>query len=340
MRKYENFVSQLRQLDRNFTLNMKKIDQNNNRAITRVTDSVSSLASEMQQLKNQSVLLQRKLKNISKMMEQTTKDGITRATKPLSDGFKAFGEEFTKAQGNVDTLFFGLETRTANVLETYKSVSTITQTVKDLELRIKELNEAHQSTNESLDLCKAEVRMMLDQQRTNILQQINDRTAALAVKIGILEKRSAKALDQSQNIINESQTSQFDLRKVFDESLDNSMKAYKQKLEGVRTAIQDLASTRFNQIDSLRNRMAAASEELTQAKLRSMKQMVEAKTVARTSLRPEIEKLKARCDEMEKILSEKGAFPQKKNGVRVYCMVQDDGTTKYINVLEDGTVVV
>ena len=340
MRKYEQYVSQLRSLDRNFTLNMKKIDQNNTRAITRVTDSVSSLYSEMQQLKNQSVLLQRKMKNITKMMDQTLKDGIVRATKPLSDGFKTFGEEFQKAQGNVDTLFFGLETRTATILDAYKDISPITQTVKDVENRLKELLQSHTNTLSTLDQSKAEINHMLEQQRNSILQQIKDRTAALNAKINILEQRSAKALDQSQNVINESQTSQFDMRKLFDESLDISMKAYKQKLESVRNSVTELAQTRFNQIDDLRNRMAQASEKLSKAKHKTMKQMVETKTVKRTSLRPEVEKLKKRCEEMEKILEEKGIKKTKKEGTRMFYMTQEDGTLKYINVLEDGSVVV
>ena len=340
MRKYEQYVSQLRALDRNFTLNMKKIDQNNTRAITRVTDSVSSLYSEMQQLKNQSVLLQRKMKSITKMMDQTLKDGIVRATKPLSDGFKTFGEEFQKAQGNVDTLFFGLENRTATILDTYKDISPITQTVKDVENRIKELIQAHTNTLGALEQGKNEINQMLEQQRNNVLHQINDRTAALNAKINILEQRSAKALDQSQNVINESQTSQFDMRKLFDESLDISMKGYKQKLESVRNSVTDLAQTRFNQIDELRNRMAQASEKLSKAKHKTMKQMVETKTVTRTSLRPEIDKLKQRCDEMEKILQEKGIQKPKKEGTRMFYMTLDDGTLKYINVLEDGSVVV
>ncbi|EAX92945.1 hypothetical protein TVAG_489840 [Trichomonas vaginalis G3] len=340
LRKYEQYVSQLRQLDRNFSLNMKKIEQANSRAITRVVDSVSSLASEIQQLKNQSTLLQRKLRNISKMQEQTQKDGITRAIKPLSDGFTAFETEFDKAQSNVDKLFFGLETRTGNLLDSYKAISPITKTVKDFQARLAELTQSHQNTVDTLNISKAEIRELLDQQRNHVLQTINDKTAALSGRIAILEQRAAKALDQSQGVISDSQTAQFEMRKVFDQSLDNSMKSYKQRLDEVRGLITDLAQTRFNQIDDLRNRLATASEELSKAKHKNMKQMIETKTVARTSLRPEIDRLKAKCEELEKILEEKGKLNNKPREVRMYHMVQEDGTIKYINVLADGTVVV
>ena len=340
MRKYEQYVSQLRSLDRNFTLNMKKIEQNNTRAITRVIDSVSSLASEMQQLKNQSTLLQRKLKNITKMMEQTVKDGISRATQPLSDGFKAFGDEFTKAQNNVDTLFFGLENRTANILDSYKEIHPITQNVKDVEARLKELIDIHSNTLETMSVKKQEIHNMLDQQRNSVLQHIKEKTAALNVKINILEKRSSKALEQSQNVINDSQTSQFEMRKVFDDSLDASMREYKGKLDSVRSMVNDLSQIRFNHIDSLRNRMASSSEELSKTRHKTMKQMVEGQTVTRTSLRPEIEKLEKRCKEIEEKLISKGIVTPVQKGVREYSMTLEDGTVKKINVLEDGTVVV
>lgn len=341
LRKYEQYVSQLRQLDRNFSLNMKKIEQANSRAITRVVDSVSSLASEIQQLKNQSTLLQRKLRNISKMQEQTQKEGIASAIRPLSDGFKAFESEFDKAQSNVDKLFLGLESRTGNLLDSYKAISPITKTVNDFQARLSELAQSHQNTVETLNISKAEIRELLDQQRTHVLQQISDKTAALSNRISILEQRAAKALDQSQGVISDSQTAQFEMRKVFDQSLDNSMKSYKQKLEEVRSLISDLAQSRFNQIDDLRNRLATASEELSKAKHKNMKQMVESKTAPRTSLRPEIERLRAKCEELEKQLAEKGKSANKPpREVKMYHQVQNDGTIKYINVLADGTVVV
>ena len=339
LRKYESYVSQLRGLDRAFTLAMKRLDQNKTRNLARISDSVSSVVSEVQQLKNQSVILSRKLKNIAKLQEQVGTDGIANALKPLHEGFKGFTTEFEKAQGNVETLFSNLENKVGTCIQSYQNIFPITNNVTDMRSVLDDIIGDHNNTADLFNSAREEIYQLLEEQRIRINGGIRERLLNINSRIEILEQSSGKALEQSQKVISDSQTSQFEMRKVFDKEMETTLSSFKSNLEDIRSLISELAQSRFNQLDTIRQRLAASAEKVAKIKHKNMKQMMSANEKPRISVQSEINELRERISKIEKQLAERGVQTTPRPYARMFYSVNDDGSVSYITVTSDGTVI-
>lgn len=340
LRKYESYVSQLRNLDRTFTLAMKKFDQNKTRGLARIGDNVSSIMSEVQQLKNQSLLLNRKLKNISKLQEQIGNDGVTNVLRPLQEGFKGFSDDFERVQRNVETLLSNMENRVGTCIQTYQSIFPITKDVVDVRSVLDDLVGDHNNTTDIFSATQEEIEQLLEEQRSRINSGIRERLLNITSRIQILEHSSGEALEQSQRVISDSQTSQFEMRKVFDKEMETSLTSFKSKIENIRNRINELAQSRFNQLDAIRQRLVASAGEVSKLRHKNMKQMMSTNEKPRISIQPEINELKERISKIEKQIAERGIQTSDKPHTRKFYSVNDDGSVSYITVTSDGTVLV
>ena len=111
LKKYEAYNSQLRQMERNFQLDIKKSEQQSTRNLSKLIDLISSLSSEMFQLNNQSNLLKNKIDFLRNKLIETQSSGTETFLSPLKNGFDAFGQEFEEALRNINTLFSNLDNR-------------------------------------------------------------------------------------------------------------------------------------------------------------------------------------------------------------------------------------
>lgn len=353
-KKYEAYVSEIRQIERNLLLLTRKADQESRRAQSRFIDSVSSIYSEVSTLHNQQQMISKKLQGVERALKQTTTIGLKNTLRPLNDGFTSFGQEFDKAMQNVESLFSNLSNRSNTICSDFQKFETTSKDINQIGIKYKEMTQAHNELLQKYESDRTELEDLVRQQRDSTLAKLNNRMKELNLKIDTLEKESITALNQSQDVIAESQNAQYEFRQLFTDTMEKGMNRFKDHLNEVKTAITELNQARFSHLDDVHKRLATATESISKIKGKRMKQMLSEEKKARHSMQPELDKMKQRIEQLEKELQEKkGLAPKKKtrpkkqpgkksklpNLLNMFYNVQKDGTIKCIFLLQDGTQV-
>jgi len=338
LRKYESYVSQIRQLDRNFNLSFRKLDQGTSRTISRLVDTVSALSSEMQQLKNQSTILSRKLKNITQVHSQIVKEGLQSFLKPLDEAFASFGKEFEGSQNNIETLFNSHENKINTVLETYKAIYPITKSIVDVRESVNELIKVHKNAFENFQDAKTEVLISINEKYKSATLEIKSRFQNLASKIQIMEERSSKTFDFTQEYFNDSQAAQLELRTMFNQTIEKTQNEFKERINSLRDNVSSTIQTQYSSIDSIRNMLSQNTEFVNEIKKQKVKEFQNTNSPSRVSLRPDIELLKKKCDELE--LEYEKMMQNQPKKQRIFHQSLPDGSVKTLVINEDGTATV
>lgn len=350
MRKYETYLSEIRQMERTFQLEMKKTDQQSNRTLSRFADTIAALNSEMSQLINQSKMISKKLAVIRKRQEEASSTGLANCIAPMKGGFAEFGNEFNKACENIDSLFQNLSTRVRVVRKDYLAIKPFTRTVHSFEADIEKLSNLAKQNELNLFSAQEELTSLVADQRTLLVQKLNDKMKGLGVQIETLEKRAFEAFSQSQGVVADSQNSQYGMRLLFDRTMDQLKSAFKDDVSGLKRGISELNEHRFCQMNEIRARMAAMKQSLIKVRKERVKHTIadpDDRLRGRVSLQPEIDALKRKCDELEERLRQrngkKNGTSTKKSvktvkGMRCFTNIDEKGFAKVIFVDENGTV--
>ena len=338
MRKYDAYKSQIRQLDRNFTLQVRKTDQQTVRTLSKLTDNVSSLNSEMSQLSNQASIISKKLSNLNKSIDNASTTGLQATIRPLSQSFSSFDQDFIQSLSNIDALFSTLSKRTDSVVQDYNDLLPITKSITELDSALKEANAKHEKSLTTLEETRSQLAELMEEQRKSLIQRLTNRIEGLGIKIDVLEKRSATTLQNSQDIVADAQNSQYELRKEFETVTDNVSQSFKSQLEEVKKTAAEMNKNRVHQLEIIRDRLSTAKMSMAKLKRKKMKQEAAQAEEAgpRISLKPEIERLKTKIMNLEQIVKQKKGLA-KPSDVRVFYHVDDIGI-RYIRVQSDGTV--
>ncbi|OHT13380.1 hypothetical protein TRFO_16473 [Tritrichomonas foetus] len=362
LKKYEAYNSQLRQMDRNFHLEVKRAEQQSTRNLSRFADSIASLASEMSQLTNQSNLLKSKIDYLRNKQIETQSTGVTTLLAPLKNGFDAFDREFEGALNNINTLFSNLTARVKTVQKDFSSLQTIQNDVNNLDASFEKLTESVQSNSDHLITTHSELENSVSEQKLKISSRIHEKIGDFRQRIENLEQSSTQSLSKSQNVIAEAQTSQYEMREFFDSSMNNIISSFKSKIGESKKAIFDLQQSRFEQIDSIHSRLSKTSESVAKMRRKKLKDAVANQTTTRQSLQPEIDELKKKVEKLERKLNKKlqakGIKNEKnsqkkqktkpkektenkdtKKGIRMFYNIDDNGKVKVIFVDENGNVI-
>lgn len=352
LKKYEAYNSQLRQMERNFQLEIKRSDQQTTRNLSKIVDLISSLQSEMSQLNNQSNLLKNKIDVLKNKQIETQTTGVETMLSPLKNGFDAFGREFECALKNINTLFSNLASRVKHVQQDFNSTKSINSEVTEINELIKNLQKSLQNNSTQLVSIQKEFDNTINIQKENVTKKIQDKMSALHSRIENLEQCSFQILNKSQNVISDMQASQYDMRGLFNSSMNITANSFKSKLNDSKRSLFELQQNRFEQIDAVRSRLSNTSDSISKMRKQKLRNVIDDQSSNRHSLKPEIERLTKKVEELESQLdqklgvnkSDKKNIKAKKNrsdqkkGVKLFYNL-DGGDVKVIIVDENGNVI-
>ena len=342
-KRYDSLLSKIRNIDRNFNLNVKKIEQINFRAKARVTDRVSSISSEIEQLKTQKINVERKMQLILKNQEQTESSGFDTIMKPFKKNFDDFEEEYNKTSSTLNTLIQGLESKTASIVSRYNSYALIPKRISEAESKVNDLIHDSSSTRDIYDASVKEVEENIKHQSYYVNEKINEVKSNLENRIRILEKRIESGKTRTENSAGESEDSRFKLKKDFYEKVEHVMKNQQKKINELKSIVTDLSNSRFAQIEEIKARIKESFARLSEVRHTNLKEWSKSTAPKRTSLRPEIDMLKDKCEEYEAILRSKNidlesANKEPKEDFKLLYRVLDDGSVKLAIRLPDNSV--
>ena len=352
IKRYEMNLAKLRSLDRNFNLNLRKIEQINARAIARVADRISAFSSEIEQLKTQKFNAERKINYINKAQSNTEKEGFNSLLQPLQKEYDDFEKEFNKAQNTVSTLFQSLEQRTLQLISNYNHLSVLPKHVDEIVVKINDLQQDSNKTNEIFEISTKEIEENIKHQQQTILTKIQETKANMDIRLKLLQERVNNGLNQSEDVSKQSNDSQIRIKEDFNENLFQIIGKYQKQIDNLRKKVNQMSNSRYSQIQELRDRIKQSTKKLEDIKHSNMMSWVNANPPKRISLRPEIDRLKAKCMELEKRINEieieKGIRKEiqmkeekanlDKPFVRLFYQFLDDDSLKLALVLSNGTV--
>lgn len=344
LKKYEAYNSQLRQMERNFQNEIKRSEQQSTRSLSKLVDLISSLSSEVAQLNNQSNLLKNKIDLLRNKQIETQSTGIETMLSPLKNGFDAFGREFDEALQNINTLFSNLTTRVKNVQSEFDSAKSINSEIKNIDKLINDLQKGLQNNSAQLISVQDEFDNAINSSRANVTKQIQDQMTSLRARIDNLEQSSLQSLSKSQNVISDTQTSQYEIREMFNNSMNIISSSFKSKISDSKKQIFDLQQSRFEQIDAIRSRISKTNESITKMRKNKLKNAIDDNNSNKQSLQPEIEKLSEKVEELENKLNKKLEDKSKQNDkkspcVRIFYNIDDDANVNVIFVDQEGNVI-
>lgn len=349
LKKYEAYNSQLRQMERNFQLEIKRAEQQSTRSLTKILDLISSYSSEITQLNNQSELLKKKIDTLRNRQFEIQSSGIGTMLSPLKNGFDAFEHEFDEALQNINTLFSNLTSRVKTVQKDFDSTKSINQEISNIDEQIKVLQKGLQNNSTQLFCIQEEFENNINCQRTDITKLIQDQMAALRARVENLEQSSYQSLNKSQSVIGDTQTSQYEMREMFTNSMNIITGSFKSKINDSKRLLFDLQQSRFEQIDAIRSRLSKTNDSITKMRKKKLKNAIENQPIDHKSLQPEIDKLTKKVEELEcqlnKKLTDKNGNQNEtkqnksvpKNGVRLFYNIDGDDV-KVIIVDQYGNV--
>lgn len=355
LKKYEAYNSQLRQMERNFQLDIKKSEQQSTRNLSKLIDLISSLSSEMFQLNNQSNLLKNKIDFLRNKLIETQSSGTETFLSPLKNGFDAFGQEFEEALRNINTLFSNLDNRVKMVQKDFDITKFINSEITNINELITDLQKGLQDNSSQLLYIHDELDETLNCQQVNTTKRLQDRMSTLRSRIDNLEQDAFQSLNKSQNVIADSQTAQYEMRELFNNSMNVITSSFKSKISESKKSLFDLQQTRFEQIDTIHSRLSKTSESIAKMRKKKLKNVSQNQSSKNQSLQPEIDKLTKKVEDLENQLNRKmtsrksqtkgSDSKSKKNknapnkGVRIFYNIQENNNIEIIIVDEDGNVI-
>ncbi|KAK8838204.1 hypothetical protein M9Y10_035624 [Tritrichomonas musculus] len=355
LKKYEAYNSQLRQMERNFQLDIKKSEQQSTRNLSKLIDLISSLSSEMFQLNNQSNLLKNKIDFLRNKLIETQSSGTETFLSPLKNGFDAFGQEFEEALRNINTLFSNLDNRVKMVQKDFDIIKFINSEITNINELITDLQKGLQDNSSQLLYIRDELDETLNCQQVNTTKRLQDRMSTLRSRIDNLEQDAFQSLNKSQNVIADSQTAQYEMRELFNNSMNVITSSFKSKINESKKSLFDLQQTRFEQIDTIHSRLSKTSESIAKMRKKKLKNVSQNQSSKNQSLQPEIDKLTKKVEDLENQLNrkmtsrksqtKKSDSKSKKNknapnkGVRIFYNIQENNNIEIIIVDEDGNVI-
>ena len=187
-------------------------------------------------------------------------------------------------------------------------------------------------------------------------------------RLQILQERVNRALIQSEDISSNSKNAYNELKEKTNEQVYQIMTKYQKNVNYLSESVKMLNTSCYDQIKELRERVRSAVKKFEDSKQTNQMSWVNSNPPKRISLRPEIDKLKEKCAQLEnqihKIEIEKGIIKEEKNSIteeneengkenqesdeksvneidsiaKLYYRVTDDGSVKIAIVLSNNDV--
>jgi hypothetical protein len=260
--------------------------------------------------------------------------------------FQEFERENTRASADITELFRGLTNRVSAVRDLYVSLKEVRPNVTEFSKSIEQLSELSQKNSLDLFTAHEEMSMRIQDERTLLVQQLESRMNALTSKLEALQAKSMNLMRQSQDLLADAETSQFEFRKAYTQTIAHIQTQFNGQLAAVKKRFTTLNDQRNAQILEIREQISHANDTLCQAQQSKIQDlMADRPAGARRSstISDEIKALNQRCTEIEAMLeTQQGKGSTKKKarhkGVRVFYNIQTDGTAKVIIVDEFGIV--
>ena len=344
LKKYDEYSSKIKQIDKNFNTEIKKANQQTNRNLSKFADTISVLSSDISQVNNQSQLLQNKIEALKKKQNEMQTSGLDNLLQPFKNNFNDFEKEFEDALENIKTLFSKLSIKVKMTLKEYDSIKFMNNDVEILNDSIEKLSKSLNYNSDHLLSVHFELENAIFEQRKSIHEKYQEKIKELSSQVDKIEHNSIQSLSKSQDVVADTQTSQFEMKEMFDASLNNINISFKSKLEDSKRAILDLQQSRFELIDLVHSRLSKTTDSIARIRRKKVKQASSSK-VPRESLQPMIDELREKVERLEKKLKDKimeKKFEYKRstsNKVKLFYNVKEDGSVKIIMVDETGYVI-
>lgn len=312
---YEQYLTRIRQLEKNSAVELKRIDQRTNNALSQTIGNISSLYNELIQIDSQANSLQRRLEDTQSGF--AGERDLDTLLAPLASEFETFGKDFDRSLNDVDRLFENLRARVPGTA-TPGSVGDITR-----ELAMAQSD--HQNNLRALEEIRHDLENGSGNDTHYLIRGLAARIKRLGVRIDALEKKHLFALDQSQNLASDTQTAEFEYRTLLDRSMETLTQSLLTRIQAIRGDIANLAEERASQIVNTHARLAKELRRIS--KLRTQK--LDEDSTPRKSKRPQIEALRRKVAHLKQKL-------EYKPPIRVF--FRFDPNPDVILVLDDGTV--
>jgi hypothetical protein len=290
-KEYERYLARIRQIERNFVLQNRKSDQASRKRISHEADAIASLYNESIQLLSQYRLYERKVNATKTSLEATRNRGMHTILMPLKSGIESFGIEMEKAIKTTDELLSNMKGQITNLVKEVNDLRGLSTVLSSFDIEIDTLNQGHQKSAVLMEQIRSGLTEALDSNRESTVQALNASLKRVSLRIDTLVKRSQLALSQCETVRIDTQTAQFDFRKLFRKSIEKSMARFSMELGEIKADIIALGKLRLNQVDTVRNRLALASDEISQVKVPGR--------VDRFSLQPDIDAINNRIQRIE-----------------------------------------
>ena len=241
------------------------------------------------------------------------------------------------------------------VQKDFDIIKFINSEITNINELITDLQKGLQDNSSQLLYIRDELDETLNCQQVNTTKRLQDRMSTLRSRIDNLEQDAFQSLNKSQNVIADSQTAQYEMRELFNNSMNVITSSFKSKINESKKSLFDLQQTRFEQIDTIHSRLSKTSESIAKMRKKKLKNVSQNQSSKNQSLQPEIDKLTKKVEDLENQLNrkmtsrksqtKKSDSKSKKNknapnkGVRIFYNIQENNNIEIIIVDEDGNVI-
>jgi hypothetical protein len=354
-RKYEDYLSRIRELERSLLIDGRRADNEARRFVSQTLGDVSSLHSEIIRLKDQVLYFGRKITTAKRLLCQFRDTGMKPIIDPLQDGFTAFSEDFEKAINTIAGVFSSLNEKVQEILHVWEALRVLPMSVGTYGNSVDLLWSTHQECSRQLQELRTDLTELIEQGSSSITADLKKGTDLLKSRINVLEEQSRRVWSGSQEAISDVHSSEFELRGLFEKSIEVSSMKFRERLNQIRGEIHALRDERFAQMDSIRSQLASGSESIMKQRRRKTERAIERDVPARISRQGEITALGEKLKELEERARNRGgagvplASKKRKKEIyrspkfdenigRLYYRCTDEGRVECIFAFGDGTV--
>lgn len=335
---FDSYMSKIRQVERNITLAKRRMDQKAKQVISKTSDSISSLYSEILKLNNTHNILKRKIDTVHKTTLKGTKKGLKKAIRTLDNDFQEFRPDFDESLLNIETLVKNLETKIQTIKKCLASFNSFQHGVSENDSKIKKINRDHDFNIEKMKAIENELTEESINDQNTKLEQFDQRLKNLQQRIEDLQQKATFAFNQSQAAYETAQTGTFEIRSKFDKQMNKTMKKFNSNIDDIKKQMQSLTERKYNFITETNERVKKSKEMIAQIQKNKLEKAAEVDQNDDFSFKNQINRIKQKVEDMEELLNEKlkseaNEDSSKSELAKIYYNINSDGGIKIMIVV-------
>jgi uncharacterized protein YoxC len=342
--RFEAYHSQLEQLERTFIRERKQADHQSTRTVSRFSDAILALSTELSQLTKRSEVLSQKVKRLRDGLDDATSSALGQAFDPVRANFQELESEQTRASSDIAELFGVFTQRTKKIGDSVDALGSVPAELAEFSNAIEQLRDTAQKNSSDLAATHEDFFTQMKEQQALFLQQIDGRVRDITTKLDGFRAKAQTAAGASQDLLADLEASQFEFRTLHSQAISRVQLQFTGQMVAIKRRFAQLTELRYSQILEIREQIVEANNVLRLKRQAMLQKGIAERAVAErraSRIGDEIRTLGQQCDAMEALLATEVSAPAKRippAGVRVFYNVGADGFVRLIFIDRFGVI--